>query len=170
MSSPVNAWKVTGAKTWISNAPIADVLIVWATSEVHGGKIRGFILEAIPLVLGGIFLISLLDVTGLTDFLSRMLAPVFRGLLGLPAEAAAPIFLGILRKDVALGMLGTLGLSPTQLVVATVTLAMTFPCIATFIVLWKELGGKRLLASLAIMIAAALTAGMAVRLVLSFSL
>ena len=133
-------------------------------------RISGFILEAIPLVLGGIFLISLLDVTGLTDFLSRMLAPVFRGLLGLPAEAAAPIFLGILRKDVALGMLGTLGLSPTQLVVATVTLAMTFPCIATFIVLWKELGGKRLLASLAIMIAAALTAGMAVRLVLSFSL
>lgn len=133
-------------------------------------RISGFILEAIPLVLGGIFLISLLDVTGLTDFLSRMLAPVFRGLLGLPAEAAAPIFLGILRKDVALGMLGTLGLSPTQLVVATVTLAMTFPCIATFIVLWKELGGKRLLASLAIMIAAALTAGMAVRLVLSYSL
>ena len=43
-------------------------------------------------------------------------------------------------------------------------------CIATFIVLWKELGGKRLLASLAIMIAAALTAGMAVRLVLSYSL
>lgn len=36
---------LTGAKTWISNAPIADVLIVWATSEVHGGKIRGFILE-----------------------------------------------------------------------------------------------------------------------------
>jgi len=36
---------LTGAKTWISNAPIADVFIVWATSEVHGGKIRGFILE-----------------------------------------------------------------------------------------------------------------------------
>ena len=133
-------------------------------------RISGFILEAIPLVLGGIFLISLLDITGATAFLSRILAPVFRGLLGLPTEAAAPILLGILRKDVALGMLGTLGLSPTQLVVATVTLAMTFPCIATFIVLWKELGGKRLAASLGIMIASALTAGMAVRLVLSFSL
>jgi glutaryl-CoA dehydrogenase len=30
---------------WISNAPIADVFIVWAKSEAHGGKIRGFILE-----------------------------------------------------------------------------------------------------------------------------
>ena len=34
-----------GAKTWITNAPIADVLIVWAKSEAHGGKIRGFVLE-----------------------------------------------------------------------------------------------------------------------------
>jgi len=30
---------------WISNAPIADVFVVWAKSEEHGGKIRGFILE-----------------------------------------------------------------------------------------------------------------------------
>jgi glutaryl-CoA dehydrogenase len=30
---------------WISNAPIADVFVVWAKSEDHGGKIRGFILE-----------------------------------------------------------------------------------------------------------------------------
>jgi glutaryl-CoA dehydrogenase len=38
-------YKLNGAKTWISNAPIADVFIVWARSETHGGKIRGFILE-----------------------------------------------------------------------------------------------------------------------------
>jgi glutaryl-CoA dehydrogenase len=30
---------------WISNAPIADVFVVWAKSEAHGGKIRGFVLE-----------------------------------------------------------------------------------------------------------------------------
>jgi glutaryl-CoA dehydrogenase len=34
-----------GAKTWISNAPIADVFVVWAKSEAHGGAIRGFVLE-----------------------------------------------------------------------------------------------------------------------------
>ncbi|QUM71009.1 acyl-CoA dehydrogenase [Sphingopyxis granuli] len=34
-----------GAKTWISNAPFADVFVVWAKSEAHGGRIRGFILE-----------------------------------------------------------------------------------------------------------------------------
>jgi glutaryl-CoA dehydrogenase len=36
---------VTGSKTWISNAPIADVFVVWAKSEAHDGQIRGFILE-----------------------------------------------------------------------------------------------------------------------------
>jgi glutaryl-CoA dehydrogenase len=36
---------LNGAKMWISNSPIADVFVVWAKSEAHGGKIRGFILE-----------------------------------------------------------------------------------------------------------------------------
>ncbi|APE42757.1 acyl-CoA dehydrogenase [Sulfitobacter alexandrii] len=40
-----NGYKLTGSKMWISNAPIADVCVVWAKSEEHGGKIRGFVLE-----------------------------------------------------------------------------------------------------------------------------
>ncbi|MGI6784021.1 MAG: FeoB small GTPase domain-containing protein [Aminivibrio sp.] len=133
-------------------------------------RIKGFFMEAVPLVLFGIIFVSALDALGITAFLSRLLAPVFSGLLGLPAEAAAPILLGILRKDVAMGMLASLGLSPSQLVVATVALAMTFPCIATFIVLWRELGGRRLAASLGIMIVSALAAGVTVRFLLAFSL
>ncbi|MBN2740326.1 MAG: acyl-CoA dehydrogenase [Rhodobacteraceae bacterium] len=38
-------YRLTGTKMWISNAPIADVFVVWAKSEAHGGKIRGFVLE-----------------------------------------------------------------------------------------------------------------------------
>ncbi len=38
-------YRLTGTKTWISNSPIADVFIIWAKSEAHGGKIRGFVLE-----------------------------------------------------------------------------------------------------------------------------
>jgi len=40
-----NGYIITGTKMWISNSPFADVFIVWAKSEEHGGKIRGFILE-----------------------------------------------------------------------------------------------------------------------------
>ncbi|MDU8926936.1 acyl-CoA dehydrogenase [Alisedimentitalea sp. MJ-SS2] len=38
-------YRLTGSKMWISNAPIADVFVVWAKSEAHGGKIRGFVLD-----------------------------------------------------------------------------------------------------------------------------
>ncbi|MCA0907070.1 MULTISPECIES: acyl-CoA dehydrogenase [Ruegeria] len=36
---------LNGSKMWISNAPIADVFVVWAKSEAHGGKIKGFVLD-----------------------------------------------------------------------------------------------------------------------------
>jgi len=36
---------LSGSKTWISNAPFADLFVIWAKSEAHGGKIRGFLLE-----------------------------------------------------------------------------------------------------------------------------
>jgi glutaryl-CoA dehydrogenase len=38
-------YRLTGTKTWITNSPIADVLVVWAKSAAHGGAIRGFLLE-----------------------------------------------------------------------------------------------------------------------------
>ncbi len=38
-------YRLNGAKMWISNAPIADVFVVWAKSAAHDGEIRGFILE-----------------------------------------------------------------------------------------------------------------------------
>jgi glutaryl-CoA dehydrogenase len=38
-------YRLTGSKTWISNAPIADVFVVWAKSAAHDNQIRGFVLE-----------------------------------------------------------------------------------------------------------------------------
>lgn len=38
-------YRLSGSKMWISNAPIADVFVVWAKSDAHGGKIRGFVLD-----------------------------------------------------------------------------------------------------------------------------
>jgi glutaryl-CoA dehydrogenase len=40
-----DGYRLTGSKMWISNAPIADVFVVWAKSDAHKGAIRGFILE-----------------------------------------------------------------------------------------------------------------------------
>ena len=38
-------YSLSGAKTWISNSPFADVFVVWAKSEAHNNAIRGFILD-----------------------------------------------------------------------------------------------------------------------------
>ena len=38
-------YRISGAKTWITNSPIADLFIIWAKSDTHDNKIRGFVLE-----------------------------------------------------------------------------------------------------------------------------
>lgn len=38
-------YRLSGTKTWITNAPIADVFVIWAKSDAHGGRIRGFLLD-----------------------------------------------------------------------------------------------------------------------------
>lgn len=40
-----DGYRLSGTKTWISNSPFADVFVVWARSEAHDGRIRGFLLE-----------------------------------------------------------------------------------------------------------------------------
>ncbi|MDO5527764.1 MAG: acyl-CoA dehydrogenase [Paracoccus sp. (in: a-proteobacteria)] len=40
-----SGYVLSGAKMWITNSPIADVFVVWAKSDAHDGKIRGFVLE-----------------------------------------------------------------------------------------------------------------------------
>ena len=40
-----DGYSISGSKTWISNSPFADVFVVWAKSEAHGGAIRGFVLD-----------------------------------------------------------------------------------------------------------------------------
>ena len=40
-----NGYVLNGSKMWISNSPIADVFVVWAKSDAHGGKIKGFVLD-----------------------------------------------------------------------------------------------------------------------------
>ena len=40
-----SGYVLRGTKMWISNAPVADVFVVWAKSEAHGGEIRGFVLD-----------------------------------------------------------------------------------------------------------------------------
>jgi ferrous iron transport protein B len=122
-------------------------------------RIYGFLAEAIPIILGAILVINVLYILGVFGAIANFTAPVVTGLLGLPKEAVTALVIGFLRKDVALGMLAPLALSANQLVVGSVVLAMFFPCIATFVVLLRELGVVNMLKAAGIMVAAALITG-----------
>jgi ferrous iron transport protein B len=126
----------------------------------------GFLLEAVPIILGAILVINILYFLGVFEAIATFTAPVVTGVFGLPKEAVTALIIGFLRKDVALGMLAPLGLSSGQLVVGSVVLAMFFPCIATFVVLLRELGVVNMMKSAGIMIAASLIVGGLLNLVL----
>ncbi len=133
-----------------------------------GVRISGFILEALPVILVGVFAMNLLYAIGVFDFLAGLASPVLKHLLGLPEESIAALLIGFVRKDMAVGMLGGLDLTSKQLTVACTVLAMLFPCIATFLVLWKELGIKDMLKASVVMFLAALAAGTALNLIIWF--
>ena len=80
--------------------------------------------------------------------------------------ASLALAIGFLRKDVAVGMLAPLALTSEQLVVGSVVLAMFFPCIATFVVLLRELGAVAMLKAAAIMLVVALSVGGLLNLIL----
>jgi ferrous iron transport protein B len=129
-------------------------------------RIRAFLFEAIPFIFLGIAIANILDAFGIVDVLGTAMSPLLSAWLGLPEGAANALLLGILRKDVAVGMLYGLNLSLGQAIVACIVLTMYFPCIATFVILFEELGFKSLVATISIMLSTALLVGGLLNLIL----
>jgi len=139
-------WRVIGEKLWL--------------------RVSGFIKEALPIVLGTVLVVNILYTLGVFNAIADITAPILTGLWGLPKETITALVVGFLRKDVAIGMLAPLALTAKQLVISSTVLAMFFPCVATFVILARELGVRDLLKAVGIMIAAALIMGSLQNLVL----
>lgn len=122
-------------------------------------RVKGFLIEAVPVVMGGVLFINILIYFRLFDFVTSISAPIIHNLFGLPKEAVVALVIGFIRKDVAVGMLMPLGLSVKQLFIGATLLAISFPCIATFVVIWKELGFKDLIKASLIMIGVSIIVG-----------
>jgi ferrous iron transport protein B len=129
-------------------------------------RVRWFLLDAVPFMFLGVFIISILYVTGIIEALGAVFAPITEGLFGLDRDATGALLVGFLRKDVAVGMLLPLNMSPMQLVIASTILTIYFPCIATFMVLLKELGIKDMIKATGLMIVVTLTVGTVMRIIL----
>jgi ferrous iron transport protein B len=139
-------WRVVGQKLWL--------------------RVSGFIREALPIVLGTVLVVNILYTLGVFDAIADIAAPVLTGLWGLPKETIAPLVIGFLRKDAAMGMLGALDLTARQLVISSTVLAMFFPCVATFVILARELGVRDLFKAIGVMLIAVLIMGSLQNLVL----
>lgn len=123
------------------------------------GRTRGFLIEAVPIILAAILIINTFMVLGIFDYIAGFTAPVIKGVLGLPEESVTAIIIGLLRKDAALGMLALSTMTAKQMVIGSVVLTMSFPCVATIVILLRELGVKDFMKSTAIMLISALTVG-----------
>jgi ferrous iron transport protein B len=139
-------WRVTGEKLWL--------------------RVSSFIREALPIVIGTVLVVNILYILGVFNAIANITAPVLTGLWGLPKETITALAVGFLRKDVAMGMLTPLALTAKQLVISSTVLAMLFPCVATFVILARELGVRDLLKAVGVMIAAALVMGSLQNLIL----
>jgi len=122
-------------------------------------RIKGFLIEALPVVMLGVLVVNILLFLKLFDFVTGIFAPIITGIYGLPKESIIALIIGVFRKDVAVGMLAPLELTAKQLFISTTLLAISFPCIATFVVLWKELGFKDLIKATTIMFAISIIIG-----------
>jgi len=129
-------------------------------------RIIGFLKEALPLIFISILIVNLLYFLGIFDFIANLTAPIVTKVWGLPKESVSALVVGFLRKDVAVGMLELLNLTAKQLTVAATVLSMFFPCIATFVILIKELGLKDVFKSIICMLLSSLIVGGVLNIIL----
>ena len=108
-------------------------------------------------------LINLLYLFGVMNVLITLFSPILSNLFGLPNEAIGALIMGFLRKDLATAMLAPMQLTANQLVVASTVLAVSFPCIATFAVLIKEIGVRDMIKTVSMMLIIALIVGTLLR-------
>lgn len=122
-------------------------------------RTREFLKEAVPYIALGMVVMNIFYLTGFMSLIGEALKPVVSGLLGLPSDVATALIIGFLRKDIGIGMFAPFDMTPEQLVIASVVLAMYFPCVATFMVMLKELGFPGTMKSVGLRLMAALVVG-----------
>ena len=113
-------------------------------------SLKGFIYEAMPIMVYGNFIVQVASIIGLLQIVEGLMSPITVGWLGLPTAAGAVLIFGVLRKELALILLGTLLgttdfstiLTPVQMFVFAFVVMVYVPCVSTIAALMKEFGAK----------------------------
>ncbi len=88
-------WVLTGSKTWITNSPLADVLLVWARADADGGAVRGFVLDraAIDRVQPGA--LTTPEIEGKLSLRASTTGSIFLEGVRVPHDAMLPLARGL---------------------------------------------------------------------------
>jgi len=136
-----------------------------------GARLEWYLREVVPFFLAGTFLVFILDKLGVLTWLAGLGQPLVTGWLGLPPEAGLAFLMGFLRRDfgaTGLFVMESQGLlSPTQVVVAMVTITIFIPCIAAVMMIARERGWRTALAMVALVFPLAFFVGGLVRIALA---
>jgi ferrous iron transport protein B len=138
-------------------------------------RVKDFMWIAFPLIIIGSAVLGLLKVYGILGIITKPFSPIINGWLMLPTIAGITLIYGILRKEMALELLFVLGgsssllnfMSPLQIFIFALVVALYFPCIGTLTVLRHEFGWKKsLMISLFTIVLAVAIGGLVGRLFL----
>ncbi|HHX74048.1 MAG TPA: ferrous iron transport protein B [Firmicutes bacterium] len=105
-------------------------------------KATSFMKEAGPLFVLAAALITIMEYTGLLQWLQSVLSPLTMGWLKLPAETTTAFIMGIMRRDFGAAGLYGMALTPRQTLTGLVVITLFVPCIASILVMVKERGLK----------------------------
>ena len=140
-------------------------------------QLRAFIQFAWPVLIAGSVVLAVLQFLHFDKVVNLIFSPLVSGVLGLPQELGVTLVFGFLRKELSLiMMLQALGvgyqdlmtmITREQMVVFVVFMSFFVPCLSTVAILWREIGRREALMSMALNTSVALVIAVAVRLLLS---
>jgi ferrous iron transport protein B len=133
----------------ILEMPVYRIPTLRTVSNKAWWRIREFVVEAWPLLIVGSIVLAIFNYLNIAIYLNGLVRPLSWA-LGLPNEVGVPLIFGVLRKELSLVMLGqALGsmefsqvLSPIQMITYSVFVVFYMPCMATMVVIRKELGRR----------------------------
>lgn len=131
-------------------------------------RVRQFLVEAEGPMLAAVLIAALLAETGLLQGISAALRPLVSGWLGLPPEASMSLILGIIRREMSVAPLLSMGLDGIQMYVGAVVSLVYLPCLSVFGILVKEFGARVALCMMLTTTTAALLLGGVLNLIIRF--
>jgi ferrous iron transport protein B len=163
---------IVAASLWVGVTSLTIFIVGWLAAKLVRGDSGDFILEvppirmpklsnilikvlartewylkeAVPLFIIGTLLLYVLDAAHLLTAIQRALSPLVVNALGLPAQASNAFVVGFLRRDYGAAGLFAMQragqLTGNQTVVALTVMTLFIPCVANFLVIWRERGHR----------------------------